>query len=303
MIIGNFAVIFISLLLPVTAHSALPCPPTGYTTEQLLEIRQVGFVIDDAEQRDALVLGLLGCVSEPDPAIRDGVAFEGISKWLRAGEVSAETLQALFRGLLEQITNTDDPDGFQQPFAALILSEVARTDRIEPWLSDRQREELVGVAAAYLRGVTDYRGFSETEGWRHGVAHGSDLVLQLALNPQIESKQIKTLMDAVATQVSPPGEVFYVYGEPGRLARAVFYAHRRGELDGSTWEMWFEGLANPAPFDGWSAMYSSQTGLAKRHNMLAFLMAIHLNAVAADGELATELANIAMHALEGVLGG
>ena len=27
------------------------------------------------------------------------------------------------------------------------------------------------AAAAYLSGVRDYRGYDETAGWRHGVAH------------------------------------------------------------------------------------------------------------------------------------
>ena len=33
------------------------------------------------------------------------------------------------------------------------------------------------------RAITDYRAFSDTEGFGHAVAHGADLALQLALNP------------------------------------------------------------------------------------------------------------------------
>lgn len=279
------------------------CPPQGYTNEQLLLIRQNGFNIEDADQRNELAIALLGCVAEPNPKIRDGVAFEGLSKWLRAESLNRDTIDTLYAGLVGQLRSSDDTNGFEQPFAALILSEVARTDRVDSTFSEDRRAELVAVAAQYLASVTDYRGFSETEGWRHGVAHGSDLVLQLALNDNIRGGQIRTLMDAAGAQVAPSGEIFYTYGEPARLARAVFYAHQRGELDTAAWESWFEELASPAPFDTWSAMYASQAGLAKRHNTLSFLMAIHLNAVAAENEQATELANIAMEALRRVLGG
>ena len=30
--------------------------------------------------------------------------------------------------------------------------------------------------------VRDYRGFDAKQGWRHGVAHGADLLLQLSRN-------------------------------------------------------------------------------------------------------------------------
>jgi len=299
----TLAFLSFTCLFPTTVLSSTACPPQGYTNAQLLQIRQDGFEVEDEDQRNDLAIALLGCVAEPNPKIRDGVAFEGLSKWLRAESLNRDTIDSLYAGLVGQIRASDDPNGFEQPFAALILSEVARTDRVEAFFTEERRSELVQVAANYLTSVTDYRGFSETQGWRHGVAHGSDLVLQLALNEHINGEQIGTLMEALSAQVAPSGEVFYIYGEPARLARAVFYAHQRGEPGTAAWQAWFEGISDPAPFETWSGMYASQAGLAKRHNTLTFLMAIHLNAVAAEDERATELANIAMEALRRVLSG
>jgi hypothetical protein len=159
---------------------------------------------------------------------------------------------------------------------------VARTDRIDNTFTPAMRAELVEVAANYLASVHDYRGFSETEGWRHGVAHGSDLVLQLVLNPNIDAAQIERLMNAVATQVAPRGEVFYIYGEPGRLARAVFYAWARETVAPAFWQAWFGGIENPAPMGNWNEAFTSQAGLARRHNTMAFLLALHLNATAGE---------------------
>jgi hypothetical protein len=205
--------------------------------------------------------------------------------------------------LLVQLGDAGDTQGFQQPFAALVLSEVARTDRIDPWMTPAMRSELVTAAATYLAGVRDYRGFSETGGWRHGVAHGSDLVLQLVLNPNVDAGQIEMLMNAVKVQVAPPGAVFYVYGEPGRLARAVFYAYARGALDEAVWTAWFDRVSNPAPLADWNGAFTSQAGLAKRHNTLGFLMAMHLNAGFGEGEQAEQLDALVMQAITRVLGG
>jgi hypothetical protein len=267
-----------------------------------LELRRGGFVIDDAAQRNALALGMMACLADPDPAIRDGVAFEATSTWLRGKSLAPETINALYANLLLQISSTADASGFQQPFAALMLAEVARTDRIDNTFTPDMRNKLVEVAANYLASVRDYRGFSETEGWRHGVAHGADLVLQLVLNPNIEGAQIERLMNAVATQIAPKGEVFYIYGEPGRLARAVFYAWTRETVTPAFWQAWFTGIENPAPMKNWTEAFTSQSDLARRHNTMAFLLALHFNATAA-GEQAEPLDALVMQALSRVKGG
>jgi hypothetical protein len=86
--------------------------------------------------------------------------------------------------------------------------------------------------------------------------------------------------------------VFYTYGEPARLARPVLYAYRRGVLDRAYWDEWFDRLASPAPFRNWTETFSSNAGLARRHNTLAFLSALHLDASAGPAkpdETLTEL--------------
>lgn len=296
-------VLLVLLLLnsaPVLALAG-PCPPDGYTREALLDIRAQEFRLADDQKRNALAIGLLGCVSDPDPAIRDGVAFEGLATWMRGDALDTATIDALYTGLMEQLADQTDVNGFQQPFAALLLAEVARTDRVKPAFTEQRRAALVAATAMYLNQITDYRGYSESEGWRHGVAHASDLVLQLVLNPNINAGQVAVLMQSLAQQVSPPGAVFYIYGEPGRLARAVFYAHRRDIISQQDWQTWMAGITAPAPLASWADAYSSQAGLAKRHNTLAFLTALLFYAEAADDENGRALAVMVMNAIQQVM--
>jgi len=287
--------------MPLRVSAAGACPPADYSEEQLLALGQAGFVIDDPVQRNTLALGLMACLANPNPALRDGVVYAGLATWLRGKNLSPETIDALYTNLMLQIVSTEDANGFQQPFAALVLSEVVRTDRIDNSFTPAMRNQLVEVAANYLGSVRDYRGFSETEGWRHGVAHGSDLVLQLVLNPNIDAAQIERLMQALATQVAPKGEVFYIYGEPGRLGRAMFYAWSREVVGAEFWSAWFEGIANPSPWENWNEAFESQSGLAKRHNTMAFLLALHLDASTA-GKRAEVLDALVVQALSRVQG-
>ena len=141
---------------------------------------------------------------------------------------------------------------------------------------------MVTAAASYVRSVDDYRGFDEQVGWRHGVAHGADLLMQLAINPALDRSQLEEIVDAVASQIVPSGTHFYVYGESRRLSRPVLFVAMRGLLSSTDWADWFASVGSPQPFESWSDVYSSQAGLAKLHNTRAFAQAIYVSATAND---------------------
>lgn len=264
------------LLLSSTAVHAAPCPPEGWTGEQLKALKADGFKLEDAVRRNSLALGLLGCLSDPDPVLRDGIGFEALSTWLRADSLDATTRLAAYEQLLAVLgPETADENGFAKPFAALVLSELARADRKSPYLSPAQRAALVEAGAAYLESVRDYRGFDAREGWRHGVAHGADLMLQLAVNPVLDKAQLDRIFAAVASQVAPPGEQFYVYGEPARLARPLLYGALRGLHSEAEWKAWFEKISSPAPMETWREAFLSNEGLARRHNIRSFLLSAY----------------------------
>lgn len=279
------------------------CPPPGTTRESLGDLAHDGFAVEDAAQRDRLAVGLVACLGDPDPALRDGVAFAAASRWLRAGELSPATIRELASRLVGELRSADDPLGFRRPFAALVLSEVVRADRIEAVLEEAERHAVVEVAVSYLRGVDDYRGFDEVGGWRHGVAHGADLALQLGVHPLVTRPEVERLLEAVRQQVAPRAGVFYVYGEPERLARAVYFTHRRGLLDTAWWREWFRKVADPAPLSDWGSAYESQAGLAQRHDTVAFLLAVAFAGRSDGDDTGAALAGLAEEAMGRLLGG
>ncbi len=55
----------------------------------------------------------------------------------------------------------------------------------------------------------------------------------------------------------------------------MLFALKRGLHDEAAWSAWLQGVVAPAPMPDWSAAFSSQAGLAKRHNTRAFLLAVY----------------------------
>jgi hypothetical protein len=248
---------------PAEAQDA-SCPPAGYDRARLEALKAANWEISSRRERERFARAIAACVASPDPFLRDGVAFEALTHMLRNDRLATAVRVDLTRDMLARL-RADEGEGFERPFAALVLSELARADRIAAYYDDAMRRETLDRAIAYFTTVRDYRGFDEREGWRHGVAHGADLLLQLALNPAFGADEIRRIRDALATQVAPQGH-FYIYGESARLARPVIFMAQRGVLAEEDWTAWFAQFAPAEDED----LFSSQAGLARRHNMIAF---------------------------------
>ena len=261
-----------------SAWSQVQCPPAGWSRAALVQLKAANWTIDTQERREALALELMPCLATPDPELRDTIAFEALSAWLRQKKLSVEMQRHIFRVLMRQLQSHDaDADGFAKPFAALTLAEVARADRVSVFLGNDERNSLVDAATAYLRGVDDYRGFVQGQGWRHGVAHGADLLMQLALNPLITKVQLERLVSAAQSQVAPASGHFYIHGESERLARPMLMAARRQLIEADWWLNLLDQISAPGPLTAWDQAFSSQAGLARLHNTKSFLFVLYAN--------------------------
>lgn len=252
-----------------------PCVDDKWPKSRLISLASNQFELPDAD-RETMVLRLVSCLAETDPELRDSVAFSGLSHWLRASALEKETVNGLYTRLSKDVRQQkNDPDGVYLPFAILTLSEVARVDRVSPFLESAERDAFSKLAADTMASTRDYRGFDDTLGWRHQVAHSADLLLQLILNPALSPASVMQLVESLQTQLSPAGH-FYVYGEPERLARPVLYAMLRDDIPEEFWHSQLTKWATPAHIDSWDKAFTSNTGLAERHNRRAFFSALLL---------------------------
>lgn len=248
------------------------CAPAGWDRAKLDALKAAEFEIADADEREAFATRITACLADPDPALRDGIAFEALSHMLRAKQLDDATKRELLVDLSARL-DAPDPMGFGRPFAALALSEVARADRVEAFLSDEERAKLLVEAQHWFINISDYRGFKDGEGWRHAVAHGSDLLMQLALNPKVDAEGLGVIVSAIGVQVAPAGHA-YVNGESERLARPILFAAGRGVMSEAAWSDWLMKLATPMDA---KAVFASEAGLNWRHNVMAFLQALYVN--------------------------
>lgn len=254
------------MAVPVAAQAneASPCPVAA--TERQAALYDATGLVAAPAKLDVLI----ACLADPDPRARDDFAFTALAKAIRSGSFPAALVQRAHSQLLAMLGESRaDPHGVRQPFAIIALAEVARYDRINILLTPPERRVLAETATAYLRGVTDYRGFVEGEGWRHGVAHGADLVMQLAMNPDLHPDDAARMLGAIADQVAPPSGHSYVHGESRRLTRPVLFLATSGKVSDEQLAVFFQRL-KPDDSPRWREPYASLAGLAALHNTRAF---------------------------------
>ncbi len=252
------------------------CPPSGQNRASMTVLADSGFAIEEAQARNALARELVDCLGHPDPYWRDGIAYEALAGWIRAGRLEPKTLLDLHVRLSGALAaGAADRSGFRKSFSALVLASLVEADRDRAFLGDGAVGTLVGVATAWFESIRDYRGFDARTGWRHAIAHGADLLAQLAVHPRTTGDDIDRIIGALETQVAPSSGHFYVHGEPERLALPLLYIAGRNLYTTAQWQDWFAGIA-AVPDDG--NLFGSAPALARRHNLQALLLVLYVNA-------------------------
>jgi len=259
-----------------TIDKEYSCNQNDWTEKRYHELKLNNFEINDQHEKQNVAINLSYCLNNPDPDIRDGIAYQAISKWARDDQLSVHSLNTLFDRLLKILSAPNkDPLNFEQPFAALVLAEVVRVDRIKPYLKAEQRQNVVETTYNYMSNIDDYRGFNNEDGWRHAVAHTADLVLQLSLNDQLNKQQLDLLAETLKSQVIAHKNHSYTFGEPRRLAIATVYLFLNDEFTKSEWREWLQPFSEPTPLKNWQEAFKTEAGLAKLHNTRAFLQALY----------------------------
>src|SRR5258706_115270 len=91
-----------ALLAGCVCSAQAACPPAGRDANALQRLLGAKFEGLETGPRDALARGLLDCLADPRPELRDAIAFEALAAWMRAGALSSDALPFLRRELSER---------------------------------------------------------------------------------------------------------------------------------------------------------------------------------------------------------
>jgi hypothetical protein len=185
-------------------------------------------------------------LGDPDPEVRDGIAFPTMATWVDEG-VYDDLLVGLGDGMCHGLDiglgDIESDTVFRRSFSALILAEcIDRTTRAAlggPNVVLRWGDRIM----SWYSRERDLRGFVPGKGWAHAVAHGADALGALARSPVLGRLELTVILDVIADRLLTPTEAFFVCGEGDRLAYATMHLLRRDVLGIDVLEPWVARLA------------------------------------------------------------
>ena len=226
---------------------------------------------------------LAECLRSSNPVLRDRIAYEVLTYWLRREQLSKPVKRDLVFRLQPWLSITESSDGMDpaiaRAFSALVLSELVRADTLESFITEDEINALLISAAAMFSTEQDYRGLVPDIGWIHTIAHGSDLLWRFAIHPSIQREQLVVILNAVAEQLTKTSVPAYTFNEPDRISRVISAIAARPEVPQSVIENWLSRISGPAELSSWNNAFASIEGMAKLHNTKSLLRALRENFV------------------------
>lgn len=215
-------------------------------------------------------------LGDPDPGVRDGIAFPTMATWIDDG-VYDDLLIGLGDGMCHGLNIglglTADDSVFRRSFSALILTECidrsTAADLASPDVVLRWGDRLMG----WLSREQDLRGFVPGKGWAHAIAHGADALGALARSQYVGRLELTVILDVIADRLLAPTPAFLVCGEDDRFAYATMHLLRRNVLDIDVLEPWVARLAAGARSQGGS---TGTNPFEVSGNVQNYLRSLHL---------------------------
>lgn len=159
---------------------------------------------------------LAAMLVSPDPRVRDEHAYTAAAGWIRAGYLD-EVLVAMGDTAAGRFAH---PEVQARTFAPLVLTCVlARGRQVPGAVPDAAVLRWYADFAAWYPQERDTRGWDDTRGWLHAVAHGADAAAAFAA--ALPGRRT-ALLELCALRMTARGADYrYVQLEDARLARAI----------------------------------------------------------------------------------
>jgi hypothetical protein len=214
-------------------------------------------------------------LGDPDPDVRDGIAFPTIATWIDEGVYDDLLIglgDGMSHGLVVGLGRVSDDTIFRRSFSALVLTEcidrstnagLASAEVVLRW-----GDQVMG----WLSREKDLRDFVPGKGWAHAMAHGADALAALARSPYVGRLELTVVLDVIADRLLDPANTSWISGEDDRLALATMQVLQRNVLGLDVLEPWVVRVAEGARGSG----NASENPFRVAGNVQAYLRSLHL---------------------------
>jgi hypothetical protein len=243
---------------------------------------QNDYEIPDDYSLDKLTTEIFSYLGNTDPELRDDIGYIVYANWLEMGYYSQaeieEHIQTLLKDLDVGIGETETDTVFLRSFSVLFLAEIIYNDNDDPQLDNNQIQEILEKGLAYLQAEKDPRGYIQSKGWAHALAHTADLLRVLSKNEHTGLLEHKQMLSGIAEKLTASSDWVYIHGEDDRLSAAVLSILRRDMLPINSIKEWAKSFSGPK----WNGAWTNVESTRAFFNVRNFLRSLYLQLATED---------------------
>lgn len=217
---------------------------------------------------------LVAMLGDPDPSLRDELAYPALCGWISGGVYDGSQRRDLggrmCDGMMHRLGETGTDSVVQRTFSALILGELVDADLREPYLTAGELRAWRDTAVEWFVAERDLRGLVPGLGWTHAVAHGADLLLALARSPHLAEADLAGLLQAIAYRLAGATSRVLIDAEDERLGYATMAVLLRDRVPAGAVRDWLRQCT-----DGVSALQPGDEDYPARVNTISYLRALY----------------------------
>ena len=234
------------------------------------------YEIPEGHSLDELTTEIFSYLSSIDPDLRDDIGYIVYANWLEKGKYTqdeiAKHIHTLLGNLEIGIGETETDNVFLRSFSVLFLAEIIHNDNKASQISKNPIQEILEKGLAYLQSEKDPRGYVETKGWAHALAHTADLMRVLAENEHTGLVEHKQILNGIVERLVTASDWVYIHGEDDRLSAAVLSILRQDMLPTSTIKEWAELFTTK----NWKGAWTKEESTRAFFNVRNFLRSLYL---------------------------
>ncbi|MDP9701475.1 DUF2785 domain-containing protein [Paenibacillus polysaccharolyticus] len=211
--------------------------------EKLMYIRENQY----QAQSDAFVLiqEMLHNIGTVDAQLRDELIYTTLSHWIPGLSLTTSKLEHILTTVLDRdhllygLGETHSDSVFTRSFSMLVIPLLFMRHAASPFLSSERIHQIKDVVFHNVREEKDYRGYDETKGWAHAVAHAADVLEDLAQYNELDEADLSTMLDLVYEKMTISERV-YSDGEDERMITPVMCILDRNILSQASVQQWIQ---------------------------------------------------------------
>ncbi|MGD8405473.1 MAG: DUF2785 domain-containing protein [Anaerolineales bacterium] len=232
--------------------------------------------IPEGYSLDELTAEIFSYLGNTDPELRDDIGYIVYANWLEKGYYSQAEVEVHIQSLLENLnvgigeTKTDTV--FLRSFSALFLAEIIHNDNKDPNIEENQIQAILEKGLEYLQAEKDPRGYVQSIGWAHALAHTADLLRVLSKSEHTGLVEHKKILNGIAKKLIASSDWVYIHGEDDRLSATVLPILKRDMLPVKSIKEWAGSLTGSK----WKGAWNEESPSRAFFNVRNFLRGLYL---------------------------